>query len=83
MTGTTNDNVKEAWEDGFFYLSYDFTTSLSAGAQNMVPRVRSGVTRLSLTWDVQLPVEVSVLVYSEFSSVCEINAKRQVKINLY
>ena len=82
-TGSTTSVSYEEFLDGYFFCSFDFTTGLCASASSIIPTIRSGACRLSLKWDKPLPEEVSILVYSEFYSLLQINQSRQVKINYY
>ena len=83
LSGDTNSITVAESKDGYFFLTFDFTTALNSGAFTVLPRVRTGQVRLSLRFDNPLPYEVTVCAYSDYQSTLEIDVARSVKVNLF
>lgn len=72
--------TREDYPNGFAILGFDLTEDLSASA-NHLSLPRQGSLRLDLTFAKPLPEAITLLIYSEYDSMIEIDKERNVYID--
>ena len=57
------------FRNGYFFLIYDLSTSGKSGSNYVVPSIRVGNLRVSVQFSEGLPIDLTMLMYTEFPSV--------------
>lgn len=66
------------FKDGYHFLLFDLTTALESNVNLISPVARSGLGRLSVTFDKSSTVELTILVLLEYASILEIDKHRNI-----
>lgn len=56
------------YRNGYFYSVYDLSTSGNSASNYLIPSVRVGNLRVSVTFNRALDIDLTMLVYLEFPS---------------
>jgi hypothetical protein len=66
MISTLNAPYYNFFRNGFFFAVYDLSTSGRSGTNYVIPSIRVGHLRVKVTFNVGLPIDLTLLVYCEF-----------------
>lgn len=69
---------RDEFAKGYAFFCFDLTPDLSSGCGTHINLVKQGTLRLKLEFANALPEPVSVIAYSEFDNLIEINKDREV-----
>ena len=77
----TNGISLHDFMNGYFFVTYDLSTSLNASTISISPAVRSGFLRLQLEFAETLAENYVVLIWAEFPALVTVDVNRIVNTN--